>query len=326
MQPGVPVEEYNFLICAGPTPVSTPSGDPPPCDPDYPYYGSGPIFAWNNYHDPTDGHQRRMYHPMQKERWPTPVVPFTPTPYPTQTPSQPTSTPTPAPPTRTPQMTSIPTPHTPNTEPATTPGPDYYQMGASSWEIHGRREDPRFVGWITPTPGYPPEFDWHLRDHSDDPERLPSNNFNRGGISLNPGTTRLDGMWDSEFVDRGRHIKELVPPVENLAIDEWSQQEQYFYLTWNAPTYYPDGTLFHFHDIGGYFILFGIEQSGGDTSAGSSTNDIKPILGPEYVDASTTEYYFWMLPREATHVGVVVYTVRGAHAETQWIRIPEPNS
>jgi parallel beta-helix repeat protein len=342
MPPFNPDEEYDFLICAGPTPdrTNTPNPQTPvttltptpatptpePCNPDYPYYGSGPIFAWNNYHDPTDGHQRRMYHPMQKERWPSPVEVFTPTPYPTQTPSLPTSTPTPAPPTRTPQMTSIPTPDTPDIIPPGPPGPDYYQMGAPSWEIHGMREDPRFVGWITPTPGYPPEFDWHLRDHSDDPERLPSNNFNRGGINLNPGTTRSDGLWDSGFVDMGRHIRELVPPVENLVIDMNIHHDlpDYYYLFWDAPTYYPDGTLFHFHDIGGYIVHFGQEEN----QTGNTMGTISPIGRPEYVSASTTEYSFFVfeIPRDATHAGVIIYTVRGAHAEIQWIRIPEPNS
>jgi parallel beta-helix repeat protein len=329
MQPGVPVEEYDFLICAGPTPVSPPSEDPPPCDPDYPYFGSGPIFAWNNYHDPTDGYQRRMYHPMQKERWPTPVYVFTATPYPTPTPSFPTSTPTPAPPTHTPKFESKPTAQPINTAtPVATHGPGYYQMNAPNWEIPGMKEDPRFVGWITPTPGYPPEFDWHLRDHSDDPERPASNCFNRGGIDLNPGTTRSDGLWDSGFVDMGRHVNERVSPVENLAIDWCNQNEPCVLLTWDAPTYYPDGSLFHFHDIGGYIVHFGSAKSAGNAT-GTSTLDqvVKPFLNPFFLDASTTEFSIPLnkIPRDATHLGVLIYTVRYAPSRILWIRIPELN-
>ncbi len=336
MPPVDPVEEYDFLICAGPTPDRTNTPDPQtpvttltptpatptpePCNSDYPYYGSGPIFAWNNYHDPTDGHQRRMYHPMQKQRWPAPVQSFTPTPPPTHTPSMPTST---RPPTHTPQMGPSPTPFTPSENPPITPGPDYYQMGAPNWEIHGMREDPRFVGWIPPTPGYPPEFDWHLRDHSSTPERPASNCFSRGGINLNPGTTRSDGQWDSGFVDMGRHIRELVPPAENLVIDMNIHHDlpDYYYLFWDTPTYYPDGTLFHFHDIGGYIVHFGEQESTGNPIS----DRINPVGRPQYVIASTTEYSFFdfEIPRDATHVGVIVYTVRGAHAEIQWISIPQ---
>ena len=359
MQPLNPDGEYDFLICAGPTPIRTctpmptptftpptdstnvpeptipttptrtPTPSPEPCDPDYPYYGSGPIFAWNNYHDPTDGHQRRMYHPMQYDRWPSPVYVFTATPYPTPTPSFPTSTPTPAPPTHTPKFESKPTalPINPVT-PVATHGPGYYQMNAPNWEIPGMKEDPRFVGWNTPTPGYPPEFDWHLRDHSSTPERPASNCFNRGGISLNPGTTRSDGQWDSGFVDMGRHVNERVSPVENLAIDWCNEHEPCVLLTWDAPLYYPDGSLFHFHDIGGYIVHFGATKSAGNAPGASTIHQVvKPFLNPIFLDASTTEFsiHYNQIPRDATHLGVVIYTVRRAPSHILWIRIPGLN-
>ncbi|MGB3975110.1 MAG: hypothetical protein WBM27_01710, partial [bacterium] len=60
-----PPDQYDFLICAGPTPapIVTPSPTsvstttvtptstptPKPCDPDYAFHGSGPIFAGDRH-------------------------------------------------------------------------------------------------------------------------------------------------------------------------------------------------------------------------------------------------------------------------------------
>jgi parallel beta-helix repeat protein len=342
MPPVMTPSQYDFLISAGPTPERTntptpqtiitpatpiPTATPEPCNPDYPFYGSGPIFAWNNYHDPTDGHQRRMYHPMQYDRWPPAVYTFTPTP------TEPTNTPTPSP-TWTPVPTVMPTGMptiTPFPTITATQGPGYYNMNDRNWEIPGMKEDPRFVGWVSPTPGLPPEYDWHLHDYQTiDPTVTqtpqvatitPSQCFNRGGIELNPGTTRADGMRDTGFVDMGRHIREPVPLVENVTFDTSELPRYELTIEWDIPDYYPDGTLFHFYDIGGHILYWGMIDP--ESQPGNPVT--KPIGQPVYLDASTTWFTFdirTVPPREATHIGIIIYTVRLTESEIEWLEIP----
>lgn len=320
---------YDFLVCAGPTPDSTPVNPPDPCESNYEYYGSGPLFGWNNYHDPTEGHQRRMYHPGQKDkRWPGPVPPTsTETPVPTITPT-PTVTPsptitntfTPGPrPTNTP-MEPSPTPQPADPTPSTpthTPEPGYYQMGDQNWEIPGLREDPRFVGWVTPTPEGPPEYDWHLRDYEiieptgTPPEATitPSLCFNRGGFDLNPGATRADGERDTGYVDLGRHVKEPVPMIENLRYDGSSEPPDT--ILWDVPDHYPDGTAIPFWEIGGYIVCWGLNGT--------------PVGQLVYLDASTQEFQFdnQLIPGKATHLGVTVYNIRLIESDISWIELPK---
>ncbi len=325
---------YDFLVCAGPTPVSTPSNPPDPCDSNYAFYGSGPLFGWNNYHDPTEGHQRRMYHPGQeKNRWPEPVPPTsTETPIPTITPT-PTVTPV-EPPTLTPFPPMLPSP-TPQpadptpSAPTHTPGPGYYQMDDRNWEIPGLREDPRFVGWVTPTPEGPPEFDWHLRDYEiveptgTPPQATitPSLCFNRGGFDLNPGSTRADGMRDTGFADLGRHIQEPVPNIENLIASEGTSGLYMVHLEWDIPEYYPDGSLFHFYDIGGHIVYWGKR----DLTNPSPEPVIIPISKPLYLDASTTETELDTrdAPKDSEYLGVIIYTVRMSESEIAWVELPD---
>jgi hypothetical protein len=325
MPPVMTPGQYDFLICAGPTPVRTPSDPPEPCDPDYDYYGSGPIFAWNNYHDPTEGHQRRMYHPMQQKRWPSPVC--------TKTPKPPT--PTPGPPTPTPTITSIPTlypyptPVDTPTAPTPTQGspvPVYYEMDNTAWAIPGMRDNPHFVGWVTPTPFGPPEYDWHLRDYPIvDPEATgtppestitPSQCYNKGGIDLNPGATRDDDALDTGFIDMGRHIRKLVPQVENMDI---TVNLPNYTLTWSNPLYTFDGSLFPFHEIGGYVICWGeVEKEPPDLV-------VKIVGHPNYCETDDTPSFTFSvmhIPQGATYVGVMIYDTGFNYSRIKWIPIP----
>ena len=337
-----PPDQYDFLISAGPTPayIVTPSPTnvsitpvtpaptltPKPCDSDYDFHGSGPIFAWNCYHDPTDGHQRRMYHPMQYNRWPPAVCTFTPTPTPRTPP--PTRTPTPTPPTRTPNTPLQSPSHTPSTNtpiPTTgSPVPGYYEMGNSAWEVCAMRDNPQFVGWVSPTPGQPPEYDWHLRDYPEpgDPEKTPSNCYNRGGLDLNPGVTRSDGRRDTGWVDLGRHVKDMIPMVKHIDVRSF---HDYDALIWSNPQYKLDGSLFHFHEIGGYYIYWGKLS---DTSHVLT----RVIIGERRPrEASLTPFFKFSrhpndIPLGAIFIGVSIYDTKFNESRIAWVPIPPPSS
>ncbi|MCD4653666.1 right-handed parallel beta-helix repeat-containing protein, partial [bacterium] len=342
MPPITSLDQYNFLICCGPTPLFTatpaptvtPTGmyqpDPtatsaPPGSFSYNYHGSGPIFAWNNYNDITYKGVRGMYHPMQKKTVPDSVVfsptpdPFTPTPSPPPTsyPSTPTGLPVGATPTGIP-WTPAPTPAS-----TYTPAPGFYKISSHSWEILGQKGDPCFVGWVTPTPEGPPRFDWHLRDHdmSPTPQHVASNSFNHGGFKLSPGST-MSTMWpDTGFVDMGRHISEIMPTVENLSV---TYRQFDLILTWNIPSHYPDGSILDPYDVGGNIVYWGEEEQVSQGGFGIKTpiTQITIIGNPIYLDGLTTMYEPEQVPSNATHMGVNIYSVLGTESGLVWAEIP----
>jgi len=328
--PGGEHDDYCFLLCCGPTPAGvapTPTAPPDtptytPCVPgqfDYDYHGSGPILAWNNFHD-TSNMGLDIYHPMQRQSLP-PRHTFTPTPTPTPTGGSPTPLPTlpTYPPTTKPcilQFSPTPVPWIPTATPETpvptsTPNPKAYRIADQAWTLRGLKANPRHDGYKTDPARIPPRYyDWHLRDYDTD---NPSHCFDKGGLVLNPGSGRTDMTQDTDFIDMGMHQKNAVPTVENLTIEPY---RNVYILTWSRPGYWPDGSLFELSDIGGYVVLYGVLKPGTET--------IQIVGEPVFLPSNSTSYKTdAMTIVEPTHFGVYIYDVQGLESEIAWKEISD---
>ncbi|HPQ41817.1 MAG TPA: right-handed parallel beta-helix repeat-containing protein, partial [bacterium] len=349
IEPGSPpitsTDQFDFLICCGPTPdlpptpppthTPTPGGSTPTNTPlptnapgwfSYNYHGSGPILAWNNLNDITAGRKRRIYHPMQPDTEP-PAVAFTPVPTDTPPGPSPTPAPTDTPP-HTPTALSIePTPTgipwSPSPTPVHTytPAADYYRANSRGWLIMPRSEDPHFAGWVTPTPEGPPYYDWRVLDYNVSPTpTAPSINLNHGGFNLNPGAATSSMYPDTGFVDLGLHVQSDLPPVEYLSA---TYRVEELILTWYMPVYYPDGSLINPYDIAGTIVTWGKKEQISPGGGGfiQPIEKITVIGEPIYLDGQTQRYDTEELYPGATHMGVRIYSTRGMESALEWTEI-----
>ncbi|MBN1296195.1 right-handed parallel beta-helix repeat-containing protein [bacterium] len=319
-------DNYRYLVCCGPTPsiTATPTaipGNPTntprvPGEFDYDYHGSGPVIAWNNLHDRSEM-DLGIYHPLQRNNVP-PRHTFTPTPsqsYPTSIPTSPPSTsipfvstfsPTPIP------WSPSPTPVTPM--PTFSPAPMPYDIDSPAWVFRGITANPRHDGWKEDPNRVPPRYyDWHIRDFT---TSTPSQCFEKGGLILNPGSTRTDTSRDTGCVDMGRHIDGMVPTIESFTATHIGSE---YLLEWEQPVNRPDGSVFDLSDVGGYVILCGFD-SGPGSFTGGMTIIGEPVFLPAY---ETSHMLSEMSVGKITHLGIYIYDVFGMESAVTWVEKPE---
>ncbi|HPQ40773.1 MAG TPA: right-handed parallel beta-helix repeat-containing protein, partial [bacterium] len=339
------IDMKNYLISCGPkpdlsptyTPTSTPTGIlstplPPTSTPippgsfSYAYHGSAPIMAWNVLSNPEKHY--RTYHPMQPD-----TLHHTPTPPPATPTQQSTNTPTPT-------FTSTPTArftmHTPTGMPTWTPAPtspagatpvlNYYQCDDPAWSLKNQYKSPAFIGWTVPTQG-PPVFDWHLADvptgnplptatGTPSPTSTPypySACFNNGGLLLNPGISQADMLPDENRVDIGYHTKGQVPMVENLSVTVYLGES--YKVSWERPSYYYDGSGLDLSDVGGYRLYYGRYDEENDPP------QIIQIGNP--IELSAYETIRIVEAGSYTHIGILLYDIRGMESKINWGEVPE---
>ncbi|MCD4654362.1 hypothetical protein K8T06_10575, partial [bacterium] len=196
-----------------------------------------------------------------------------------------------------------------------TPMPFYYKIGDGSWQIDGTNGDPLHKGWTNDPEQVPPKvYDWHLSDNDPgDPSSIASHCINRGGLQLNPGSTKSTMEVDSGFVDLGRHRRREVPMVEEFSA---TYEDDEYTLTWTAPDYWPDGSILYQSDIGGYVIIIGKIPEGG--SLWNPTLYGNPIYEP----ATSSQTVITKISKDATHFAIYMYDTTGNESQWEWVEIP----
>jgi hypothetical protein len=90
-------------------------------------------------------------------------------------------------------------------------------------------------------------------------------------------------------------------------------------LTWSNPPYTFDGSLFPFHEIGGYVIHWGeVEKEPPDLV-------VKIVWHPNFCETDDTPSFTFPdshIPQGATYVGVMIYDTGFNYSRIKWIPIP----